>query len=58
MLTDFVEAVEGTRPSPVDVYDSAAWSSITPLSAQSLAHNSATVEIPDFARSRRRQDTD
>ncbi|MCJ7751546.1 MAG: Gfo/Idh/MocA family oxidoreductase [Armatimonadetes bacterium] len=52
MVTDFVEAVERRTPSAIDVYDSVAWSSITPLSAQSLAEESATIDIPDFARRR------
>ncbi len=33
---------------PIDVYDAAAWSSIIPLSAKSLAEGSRRLEIPDF----------
>ena len=48
-LIDFVEAIEhGTRP-PIDVYDAVAWSSIVPLSAQSLAEGNRVIEIPDFS---------
>jgi predicted dehydrogenase len=47
VLSDFVEAVR-TGQSPIDVYDAATWSSIRPLSAESLRRGSAPVEIPDF----------
>lgn len=33
-----------------DVYDGAAWSVISPLSAQSVANRSESVSIPDFTR--------
>ena len=33
-----------------DVYDAAAWSCITPLSADSVANRSASQNIPDFTR--------
>ncbi|MBQ7294284.1 MAG: Gfo/Idh/MocA family oxidoreductase [Clostridia bacterium] len=34
--------------SPIDVYDAAAWMSITPLSAKSIELGSMPVEVPDF----------
>lgn len=37
-------------PLDMDVYDMAEWSAISPLSAISLEHNSAPVEVPDFTR--------
>lgn len=37
-------------PPPIDAYDAAAWSSIIPLSAKSLAEGSRPQEIPDFTR--------
>ncbi len=37
----------GTKP-PIDVYDAAAWSSITPLSAASLEAGGKPQEFPDF----------
>lgn len=33
-----------------DVYDGAAWSVISPLSAQSVSNRSTSVDIPDFTR--------
>ena len=42
-----VSVKNGTLP-PIDVYDAAAWMSITPLSEISLQNGGATVEIPDF----------
>lgn len=32
----------------MDVYDAAAWSSITPLSEESIELGNQTVEMPDF----------
>jgi len=48
VIHEFIEAVRAGGPSPVDVYDSAVWSSILPLTAKSLAEGSSVVEIPDF----------
>ena len=50
VLSAFFEAFRaGTRP-PIDVYDAAAWMSITALSEASIAKGSLPVEIPDFTR--------
>ncbi|CAH9051265.1 Glycosyl hydrolase family 109 protein 1 [Pseudoalteromonas holothuriae] len=38
------------EPLDQDVYDGAAWSVISPLSAHSVANRSAVVDIPDFTR--------
>lgn len=48
VLRDFVEAVRQRRQTPIDVYDSATWSAIFPLTIQSVAAGSSTVEFPDF----------
>jgi hypothetical protein len=44
----FVEAIKRKVPTPMDVYDAAAWSAITPLSEQSIELGNETVEFPDF----------
>jgi len=44
----FIEAAKRNEPTPMDVYDAAAWSAITPLSEQSIALGHETVEFPDF----------
>lgn len=44
----FVEAIKRRQPTPMDVYDAAAWSAITPLSEQSIELGHQTVEFPDF----------
>lgn len=44
----FFDYVINGGESPIDVYDAAAWMSITPLSARSIELGSAPVEIPDF----------
>jgi predicted dehydrogenase len=48
VLSDFVDMVRLDREPAVDVYDSAAWSSIMPLSEASIREGGASVEIPDF----------
>jgi predicted dehydrogenase len=49
-LLQFVKAVRNGTPTPIDVYDAAAWSVITPLSEQSVASRSAAIDFPDFTR--------
>jgi predicted dehydrogenase len=46
----FVESVKRREPTPLDVYDAAAWSVIGPLSEQSIAMGSHPVTFPDFTR--------
>jgi hypothetical protein len=48
VLHAFVEAVKRGVPTPMDVYDAAVWSAITPLSEMSIAMGNQTVEFPDF----------
>ena len=47
-INEFVKTLRSGGPSPIDVYDAATWSSIIPLSAQSLADGGRPVAIPDF----------
>ena len=48
VLAAFFESVrEGAEP-PIDVYDTAAWMCITPLSEESIKKGGAPVAIPDF----------
>lgn len=48
VLHAFIEAIKNEKPAPIDVYDSAAWSAITPLSERSIELGNQTVEFPDF----------
>lgn len=48
VLHSFIESVKRKLPTPMDVYDGAAWSAITPLSEQSIEKGNETVEFPDF----------
>ncbi len=50
VLRAFIEAVKAKGPVPIDVYDAAVWSAISPLSEQSIAGGSKAVDIPDFTR--------
>ena len=52
VINAFVESVKNEKPTPLDVYDHAVWSSITPLSEKSIVLGSEPVEIPDFSRGR------
>ncbi len=44
----FIESVKRKTHTPMDVYDAAAWSAISPLSEQSIELGNQTVEFPDF----------
>ena len=46
----FIQAIINEEEMPIDVYDMAAWMSITPLSEQSIAHGGMPQAIPDFTR--------
>ena len=48
----FVEIVKRKLESPLDAYDAAAWSAITPLSERSIDHNGEPQDFPDFTRGR------
>ena len=48
VLHAFVESIKRKTPTPMDVYDGAAWSAITPLSEMSIEMGNETVEFPDF----------
>ncbi len=44
----FVESIKRKVATPMDVYDAAAWSAITPLSEMSVETGNQTVDFPDF----------
>ena len=49
VFCDFIECVrQQTKEVPIDVYDMAAWMSVTALSEQSIAMGGHPVPIPDF----------
>jgi hypothetical protein len=48
----FVETVKRKTLPPLDVYDAALWSSITPLSERSIAEGGMPQYFPDFTRGR------
>ncbi|MDI3319359.1 Gfo/Idh/MocA family protein [Pinibacter soli] len=48
VIHSFIESIKRKIPTPMDVYDAAAWSAITPLSEQSIELGHQTVEFPDF----------
>ena len=47
-LKAFFDAVRNRTQCPIDVYDIAAWMSVTALSEQSIALGSAPVAFPDY----------
>ena len=47
-MRSFIESVQNHTQPPIDVYDAAAWLSVTVLSEQSIAMGSAPVAVPDF----------
>lgn len=44
----FVESIKRKIATPMNVYDAATWSAITPLSERSIDLGNQTVEFPDF----------
>lgn len=50
MIYRLLQCVREGLPPDSDVYDAAAWSSVTPLSEQSVKGGSAPIEFPDFTR--------
>lgn len=52
VLNTFVESVKRNIAPPLDVYDAAAWSALTPLSEASIAKGGEPQFFPDFTRGR------
>lgn len=50
VLNAFVECAKENIAPPIDAYDAAAWSAITPLSEISIENNGAPQDFPDFTR--------
>lgn len=50
LFSDFFDALRKGRPMPIDVYDAAVWSAVSPLSAQSLKSGGMPVSFPDFSK--------
>ncbi|VAX23922.1 Oxidoreductase, Gfo/Idh/MocA family [hydrothermal vent metagenome] len=51
-IKTFLESVRNETQPPIDVYDAAAWSAISPLSEASVASNGSPQIFPDFTRGR------
>jgi hypothetical protein len=45
-----IDCLRNGLPLDQDVYDAALWSVVVPLSEQSVANKSRTVDVPDFSR--------
>lgn len=50
VLNAFIESAKLNVAPPLDVYDAASWSAITPLSEVSIANNGEVQDFPDFTR--------
>ncbi|MDC6350267.1 Gfo/Idh/MocA family oxidoreductase [Zeaxanthinibacter sp. PT1] len=50
VLQAFVESAKAGIAPPIDVYDAASWSAVTPLSEVSIENNGAPQDFPDFTR--------
>jgi predicted dehydrogenase len=48
VISDFVAMVRNDAEPFIDVYDSASWSAVMPLSAESIRRGNLSVAIPDF----------
>ncbi|WP_297764621.1 Gfo/Idh/MocA family oxidoreductase [uncultured Muriicola sp.] len=50
VLNSFVESAKANIAPPMDAYDAAAWSAVTPLSEVSILHKGEPQDFPDFTR--------
>jgi len=50
VLNSFIESVKANIAPPMDAYDAATWSAVTPLSENSIENNGAPQDFPDFTR--------
>ncbi|MEZ4794187.1 MAG: Gfo/Idh/MocA family oxidoreductase [Flavobacteriaceae bacterium] len=50
VLQAFVESAKKNIAPPLDAYDAAAWSAVTPLSEVSIANGGEVQDFPDFTR--------
>ena len=50
VINAFVESAKKNIAPPIDAYDAAAWSAITPLSEVSIENNGEPQDFPDFTR--------
>jgi predicted dehydrogenase len=50
VLNSFVESAKENIAPPMDAYDAAAWSAVTPLSELSIENNGEPQDFPDFTR--------
>lgn len=50
VLHAFVESAKQNIAPPIDAYDAASWSAITPLSEVSIENNGEPQDFPDFTR--------
>ncbi len=50
VINAFVESAKQNIAPPLDAYDAAAWSAITPLSGLSIENNGEPQDFPDFTR--------
>jgi len=48
MFRRFIDCLINDKPMPIDVYDAAAWMSVSVLAAESIEKGGAPVAIPDF----------
>ena len=52
VMKAFVESALQNIAPPIDAYDAAAWSAITPLSERSIEHHGMPMDFPDFTKGR------
>ncbi|GLR18893.1 Gfo/Idh/MocA family protein [Portibacter lacus] len=50
VMNAFIESVKANVAPPMDAYDAAAWSAVTPLSELSIENNGEPQDFPDFTR--------
>lgn len=56
IVQDFVDAVRGGTPPPIDVYDACEWTAVGLLSELSVMNDGRPIDVPDFRRAATRRD--
>ncbi len=50
VIKDFIDSINNNSSPFIDVYDAVTWSSIVPLSAESVRRGGVPIDIPNFKR--------
>ncbi|RKN86171.1 Gfo/Idh/MocA family protein [Paenibacillus ginsengarvi] len=56
IVHDFIDAIRGLKPIPIDVYDACEWSAVAMLSELSIMNGGRVIAMPDFRQAKTTRD--